>query len=353
MAALPAGRSAKRVRCQTRPRASTSLPVRVSGSGLVLGFGLPPPNCGAEDIAEAGTGFGGAELLHGPLLFVHLARLDRQRDAPGRAVALRDLGVDPLADRKTVGALLAAVARQLGFADEAGHIVGQHDLDPGIVDTGDRAGDDLALLQLDHALFERVGFELFDAEADPLLLDIDVQYLDPHHLALAIVLDGVFAGLVPVDVGEMDHAVDIAGQADEQAELGDVADFALDNAADRVLFGEGLPRVRHDLLQAEADAALLRVDVEHHDFDLLRGRDDLAGMHVLLGPAHLRNMDEPLDARLEFNERAVIGDVRDAALELGAGRIFQLDALPRVSFELFHAEGNPLRLRIEADHLHL
>ena len=41
----------------------------------------------------------------------------------------------------------------------------------------------------------------------------------------------------------MDHAVDVAGQADEQAELGDVADLALDLGADRVLLDEALPRV--------------------------------------------------------------------------------------------------------------
>ena len=83
-------------------------------------------------------------------------------------------------------------------------------------------------LQLGHAGLERVGFELLDAEADALLLDIDVEHLDPHRLALAVVVDRLLARPVPVDVGQVDHAVDIAGQADEQAELGDVADLALE-----------------------------------------------------------------------------------------------------------------------------
>ncbi len=71
----------------------------------------------------------------------------------------------------------------------------------------------------------------------------------------------------------------------------------------------------HGLLEAEADAALLRIDVEHHHLDLLAGRDDLAGMDVLLGPAHLGDMDQALDAGLQLDEGAVIGDVGDAALE--------------------------------------
>ena len=120
-------------------------------------------------------------------------------------------------------------------------------------------------------------------------------------------------GAVPVDVGQVDHAVDVAGQADEQAELGDVADLALELGADRVLLDKGFPRIGQRLLQAEADAPLLRIDVEHHHLDLLAGRDDLAGVHVLLGPAHLGDVDQALDPRLQFDEGAVVGDVGDAA----------------------------------------
>ena len=50
--------------------------------------------------------------------------------------------------------------------------------------------------------------------------------------------------------------------------------------------------------------------------DLLGGRDDLAGMDVLLRPRHFGDVDQALDARLELDERAVVGDVGDAALEL-------------------------------------
>ena len=49
------------------------------------------------------------------------------------------------------------------------------------------------------------------------------------------------AGHAPGDVGHVDHAVDVAVEADEQAELGRVLDLALDLGADRVLLGEGRP----------------------------------------------------------------------------------------------------------------
>src|SRR5438552_3980654 len=82
-----------------------------------------------------------------------------------------------------------------------------------------------------------VGLELLDAERDPLLFDIDVEHLDPDDLALAVVVHRLLAGPAPIDIGEMHHAVDIAGKTDEQTELGDIADLALDRAADRVLLG--------------------------------------------------------------------------------------------------------------------
>jgi hypothetical protein len=88
-------------------------------------------------------------------------------------------------------------------------------------------------------------------------------------------------------------------------------------------------------------------------FDFLRGRDDLAGMDVLLGPAHFGDVDQAFDARLQLDERAVVGDVGDAAGELGADRILRLDALPRIGLQLLHAERDALGLVVDADDLHL
>src|SRR5262249_25643696 len=81
--------------------------------------------------------------------------------------------------------------------------------------------------------------------------------------------------------------------------------------------------------------------------------DDLARVHVLLGPAHLRNVDQALDARLELDERAIFGDVGHSALEGSADRILGCRAFPRIALELLHAERNALRLTVDADDLHL
>ena len=97
-----------------------------------------------------------------------------------------------------------------------------------------------------------------------------------------------------------------------------LANLAFEFTANRMLVDKGFPGVGQSLFEPEADPAFLRIDIEHHDLDLLAGRDDLAGVHVLFGPAHLGDVDETLDTRLQFDKGAVVGDVGDAALELGA-----------------------------------
>src|SRR6266508_266460 len=64
-------------------------------------------------------------------------------------------------------------------------------------------------------------------------------------------------------------------------------------------------------------------------------------------------MDQALDPRLELHERAVIGDVGDAALEAGSDRILGVDALPRIIEQLLHAERDAVRLVIDLDDLDL
>src|SRR3546814_1456959 len=83
---------------------------------------------------------------------------------------------------------------------------------------------------------------------------------------------------LPSDIRHVNHAVDVAGQTDEQAEFGRVLDFALYDRADGVRFGKGAPGVRLFVLETERDGALVAVDLQHQDIDFLAGRIDVAGV---------------------------------------------------------------------------
>src|SRR3546814_11361211 len=106
------------------------------------------------------------------------------------------------------------------------------------------------------------ALELLHAERDALLLGIDVEHDRFDGLALAMQVERVLARNAPGDVGHVDHAVHIAVEPDEQAELGRVLDLDLDGRADRVLLGEGLPRIPMRLLEAQRDTALTLLDPE-------------------------------------------------------------------------------------------
>src|SRR6185437_16182662 len=280
-------------------------------------------------------------------------RLDRHLHLAGLLVELDHPRIDLLADGKAFGALVVAVTGKLGTLDE-GREVGADDLDvdAGILHLQDFAGHDRTLL--DIARFcKRIAFELLDAKRDALLLDIDIEDDSLDAIALLVIIDDLLARKLPVEVGQVDHAVDVALETKEQAEFGLVLDLAFDRRTDRELLDEDFPGIAHGLLEAERDAALDRIDFENLHFDFLRGRNDLAGVHVLLGPRHFRDVDQALDARLQFDERAVVGDVGDAAGEARVQRVLRLDALPRIVQQLLHAERNAVGLVVDLDDLDL
>src|SRR5436190_6891380 len=308
---------------------------------------------GAENVAQRRARIGGAVLRDGFLLFGNFQRLDRNLHLAGLLIELDHAGIDLLADGETFGALIVAITGQLRPLDEGGE-VGARDLhlDAGFLHFEHFASDDRALLDVAR-LREGVAFELLDAERDALLFDIDVEHHGLDHVALLEVVDHLLARKLPVEIGQMDHAVDVALEPEEQAELGLVLDLALDRRSHREFFDEDFPGITHGLLEAQRNPPLDRIDFQDLHFDFLRGGDDLAGVHVLFGPRHFRDVDQAFDARLQFDERAVVGDVGDAAGEAGVERILGLDALPRIVQQLLHAERDAVGLVVDLDDLDL
>ena len=94
----------------------------------------------------------------------------------------------------------------------------------------------------------------------------------------------------------MDQTVNAFLDADEDAEIGNILDLALDDGTDRVVFTHQVPWVGVQLFHAEGDAFGFRLDVQHHHLDLVTHRDKLGGVARFFGPGHFRDVDQPLDA---------------------------------------------------------
>src|SRR5690606_16179939 len=161
-----------------------------------------------------------------------------------------------------------------------------------------------------------------------------------------VIADGFLARQVPGDVGQVNQAVDAAIQADEDAEIGNRLDLAGEAVALLVCRGELLPRVRHALLHAAADAAAFLVDGEPHDFDFVADLHDLARVDVLVGPVHLGHVHEAFHAFLDLDERTVVGEVGDAAEDAGADRVTAGNAFPGIIAELLETQRDAVALAV-------
>src|SRR5262249_49374671 len=153
-----------------------------------------------EDVAQRGAAIGGAVLRHGLFLLGDLQGLDGDRDAPAVLVDVDDRRIDLVADVETLWTLLGAIARQVRALDEGRHVaVGDFDLDAAILYGHHLAGDLAALLQFANAL-HGIATDLLDAQADAFLLRINVKHYRFDGVALLVVLDGLVAGTVPIQI---------------------------------------------------------------------------------------------------------------------------------------------------------
>ena len=88
----------------------------------------------------------------------------------------------------------------------------------------------------------------------------------------------------PGEVAHVDHAVEAFFQFHKRTVAGEVADLAVDLAADGVLGLGFVPRIVVQLADAEADLLLVLVDSKYHGLEFLILLEDLGGLGVFLGP---------------------------------------------------------------------
>ncbi len=85
--------------------------------------------------------------------------------------------------------------------------------------------------------------------------------------------------------------------------------------ADRITLRGIEPRIRRELLEAQRDALLLVVELQHLDLDLIADLDEVARMRQA-SPGHVGDVQQAIDAA-EVDEGAVVGQVLHRAGEDG------------------------------------
>ena len=248
---------------------------------------------------------------------------------------------------------LPARQRQLGLGHEPLQVPAQIHHDPVVLVARDLAlelhPDRVRLGDLEPGIL----LQLLEAQRDALVLRIDVEDRDLDRVALLHDLRRVLHTLGPRHVGDVNQAVDARLDLHERAERGEVANLARDARAHGVLHRQHHPRILLGLLHPEGDLLLLGIDLEDDRFDGLADGDDLGGMPHVAGPAHLTDVYETLDARLQLHERTVVGDADDLPLDARADRVLLGHVLPGILIELLEAQRDALPVPVDVEHLDL
>ena len=205
-------------------------------------------------------------------------------------------------------------------------------------------------------LFIRFGFfgplHAFSGEADFAFIRIDSQDFYLYLLADLNDLLGV-VDLMVGQFGDVQQTFESAFEAHEYAEVGDFGNGSGDDLPSRIPIGDFLgPRILGELFQSQGDSSSLLVDGEHATLDFLAFFDDLVGMADLADPGHVADVQQAVDAFLDFNKGTVVGEVPHGTLDDGAGGIAFDDLIPGVVLGLLYAEGDFLLFLVDTQHDH-
>ena len=192
--------------------------------------------------------------------------------------------------------------------------------------------------------------QLLIAQRQAFLILIDFE---DHGVDLLTLLEDfrrVFDVLGPRHIGNMDQTVHPFIETDKGAEVRQAFDFSLDLGSHRIFRFNKIPRIRGDLLHAERDFPGGFVHIQHLGFHDVSDRNDLRGVSDFVGPRHLRDMHESLDAGLQFDESAVIGEAHHTSLDPCSDGALGRHAHPRVRALLFQSQRDASRLAVIAQH---
>src|SRR5918995_6828245 len=194
-------------------------------------------------------------------------------------------------------------------------------------------------------------FSLLQPERDPLVLRVDVEDHHVNRVALLHHLGWMLYALGPGHVRDVDQSIDAGLDLHEGTEAGQVPSLAVDAGANWILERQHHPRILLRLLHPQRDLLFGFVHLEHHGLDRLPDADDLGWVADIAGPAHLGNVHQAFNTRLDLDERTVAGDRDNLALHPRPHRILGGHVLPGVRLQLLHAEADALALPVDVENL--
>ncbi len=114
-----------------------------------------------------------------------------------------------------------------------------------------------------------------------------------------------------------------------------------------------VPGIFLELLEPESDSLTVLVDIENDSPYGIALLNDLIRMDDLLGPGHVRDMQEAINSIFELDKGSVVGEIPNNTLDNRSDREFFSNEIPGVLLDLLHAERDLLLLLLDLEDNHL
>src|SRR3569623_643159 len=218
----------------------------------------------------------------------------------------------------------------------------------------DRSGRVL-LVHRDH-LARRLGTRRLilghvrDRQHDAAMDRIHLEHAHVELHPLVDIIRGIHDRLAEVELRDRNEAFDIAADVDDHALVHQTNDVSMHVRADRIALADAQPWILDRLLEPERDPLVLRIDVQDDHIDRIALLHHFRRMLHALRPAHVGDVDQTVDARLDLDERAEAREVAHLAVDPRAHRILVRQHDPRILLRLLHAERDLLLVRIDLEH---
>ncbi len=188
---------------------------------------------------------------------------------------------------------------------------------------------------------------LFQAQTDLSILIVDANHFDIDNLTDRYNLLGTI-NLVLGKFGDVQQPFEVFLHLHKCAEIGGLGDSSSHHRSDGVSIGNITnPGVLLHLLETEGNPLAILVDLKNHGMNLLTLLQLLGGVDDLAGPGHVTDMEQTIDAVLQLDECAVIGEVANLSADVVTHRVFLGNDFPGIHFHLLHAQTDLLLVLLD------
>ncbi len=188
-----------------------------------------------------------------------------------------------------------------------------------------------------------------EAQTDLVGLRIDLDNLGFHFLSHTDDLFGII-DFIPAQLRQMDQPLHPVFQLGKGTKIRHLDDFHLHILAHVVLRRHQRPWIRLKLLEAQGQALVFFVHIQHHGPYRLTFFEHFGRMFDPLRPRQVGNVNQSVNALFQCDKGTEIRQVAHFTFNFIANRIAFVHRAPRVRLNLLHAERNALTVLVHTEH---